>query len=331
MSEIKSKTLTTSTVMFTGGGRDASVDFTKGVLISLMVLFHLTYFIEKMPNGTCGLVYTFHMPGFLVLSGFFCSMKNPVERLKKMARGILVPYILFESVYLLGLGMIGKLVGSNNTFELSAVNIAHAVSLSPVGTYWYLHTLVFCISIYAFFSMKFMSLSKVNALILASICCWGITFLINGLKWENCMYFFIGAYIRLLSVDIKKIVIPTWLSILGFVCLCFGVDAYNRYSLGGCFITFASLSCLFFLSKIVGHKLSYVFEKTGRNSLCIVLMSPFFMIPSKFYSRYFDFDPTGLLFGIFSLVTIIGLCMLFAVVLDKIGISKVVFGNKIFY
>lgn len=296
----------------------------------MMVLFHLTYFINKMPNGTCDLIYTFHMPGFLVLSGFFSSMENPIGRLVKTVRGILVPYIFFESVYLIGLGLIGKHVGSNNTFELSARNFIQTICVNPVGTYWYLHTLVICTTVYVLFTMRHLRLSQTNALILSSICCWGMSLLVDGLKWENCMYFFVGAYIRLLCIDIKRIVIPSWVSVIGFIFLCFGVEEYNRYSLGGCFITLAALSSLFFLPRIMGKKLSYVYEKIGRNSLCIVLMSPFFMIPSKFYSHFFDFDPTGLLFGVFSLIFIVTACMLSAILLDGMGCSKVLFGNKMF-
>lgn len=313
-----------------GVKREPSVDFAKGVLILLMVLFHLSYFIGKMPNGTCELVYTFHMPGFLVLSGFFTSMDDPVHRVRKMARGVVVPYFLFEVLYLIGLGMMGRMVGSNNHFELSVPNLADTICLNPIGTYWYLHTLIICTCVYALFSVRRMCLSGVNAVIAASVCCWGLSFLIDGLKWENCMYFFAGAYIRLLYKDIKQIIIPTWLAGIAFVFLCFGAEEYGRYTLGGLFITLSSMSFLFAAHKIVGRKAAWIFEKCGKNSLIIVLMSPFYMIPSKFYSRFFDFEPTGLLFGLFSLALITGLCLYSAIVLDRIGISRKVFGKELY-
>lgn len=57
-------------------GRDAAVDFTKGMLILLMVLFHLTYFVTRIPMDSQPLIYMFYMPAFLVFLGFFTSTDN---------------------------------------------------------------------------------------------------------------------------------------------------------------------------------------------------------------------------------------------------------------
>lgn len=55
--------------------RSSELDFVKGVLITLMVLFHLSYFVERHVALT-EWVYTFHMSGFLVISGFCLMLKR---------------------------------------------------------------------------------------------------------------------------------------------------------------------------------------------------------------------------------------------------------------
>lgn len=65
-------------------GRITSVDFIKGLMITLMVTFHLPlsgYVVDATPY-----VYAFHMPVFLVLSGFFLKVD---EIIRLTVRGLL--------------------------------------------------------------------------------------------------------------------------------------------------------------------------------------------------------------------------------------------------
>lgn len=191
----------------------------------------------------------FHTPAFLVLSGFFTLTDNPLKRLNNMLRFVLIPYIIFEAIYLIGLGILGKEVGANNKFEFTLPNFIDKICFSPIGTYWYLHTLVICASVYILFSFPRLRLCKVNALVCSVIVCFSISVLIDGLQWVNCIYFFVGAYIRILCKDIKQVILPSVLSLLGVVILCFTI--YERDSLGGLFITLASLSFLFSVTRFI--------------------------------------------------------------------------------
>ena len=55
-----------------GRGRIPQVDYLKGILITLMVLFHLSWFSTHYLDVT-RYVYVFHMSGFIILSGFFAN------------------------------------------------------------------------------------------------------------------------------------------------------------------------------------------------------------------------------------------------------------------
>ena len=309
--------------------RDEAVDFAKGALIILMVAFHLPDFVAKLPSAANDIVYAFHMPGFLVLSGFFTTVAHTRERLTRLIRTIAIPYILLETLYLIGIGLAGELLRSNNSVELSFSNIVHHLCCAPVGTYWYLHTLLICSALYILFC-SCRRLSQFHALILSSIACFLLSLIIGGLEWSNCMYFFIGAFFRLVTADIKQIIFPSLLSGVGFMIMCFATEEYSKYSLAGLFLTLSALSFFMAVQGVVHKGISSSVSMIGRNSLCIVLFSPIFTIPSKFYLRYFDFDPSGWLFGLFSVALVIALCLLTAKLSDRAGISRYIFGRRLY-
>ena len=49
--------------------RISEIDYLRCVLILLMVAFHLVYIGDSYPYAK-QVVYTFHMPGFLLISGY---------------------------------------------------------------------------------------------------------------------------------------------------------------------------------------------------------------------------------------------------------------------
>ena len=166
--------------------------------------------------------------------------------------------------------------------------------------------------------------------ILSSIACFLLSLIIGGLEWSNCMYFFIGAFFRLVTADIKQIIFPSLLSGVGFMIMCFATEEYSKYSLAGLFLTLSALSFFMAVQGVVHKGISSSVSMIGRNSLCIVLFSPIFTIPSKFYLRCFDFDPSGWLFGLFSVGLVIALCLLTAKLSDRAGISRYIFGRRLY-
>ena len=53
--------------------RVREIDYLKCVFIVLMVVFHLVYVGDKFPYAK-QVVYTFHMPAFLLISGYLANM-----------------------------------------------------------------------------------------------------------------------------------------------------------------------------------------------------------------------------------------------------------------
>lgn len=81
-------------------GRMNEPDFLKCVCICLMVAFHLVFIEDRYPYVK-DIVYTFHMPVFLLLSGYFARADRPLSRLLRSQFRLFVPYAVMEVAYVL--------------------------------------------------------------------------------------------------------------------------------------------------------------------------------------------------------------------------------------
>ncbi|NGZ77735.1 acyltransferase family protein [Saccharibacillus alkalitolerans] len=81
--------------------RDAYFDNMKFLLIALVVIGHL---IEPLSGQEAFrplylLIYSFHIPLFVLISGFFCKKITSADYRIKVIGSLVVPYLIFESLY----------------------------------------------------------------------------------------------------------------------------------------------------------------------------------------------------------------------------------------
>ena len=81
-------------------GRIAELDFLKCIFILLMIVFHLAYIGDKYPYAK-SLVYTFHMPAFLIISGYLMNVEKEIRPFLRMIVWIFIPYAVMESGYVI--------------------------------------------------------------------------------------------------------------------------------------------------------------------------------------------------------------------------------------
>ncbi|MEV6170479.1 acyltransferase family protein [Streptomyces sp. NPDC051954] len=83
--------------------RDAFFDNAKYLAIVLVAIGHSWEPLKgdsRILEGLYSVVYSFHMPAFIVISGFFSrSFDMRPDRLKRLITGVAVPYVLFETAY----------------------------------------------------------------------------------------------------------------------------------------------------------------------------------------------------------------------------------------
>ena len=71
------------------GKRDVTFDILKGIGILLMVLGH--YFTSESIIRVY--IYSFHMPLFMLISGYFYKPKEVMIQVRRDVRSLIVPYL----------------------------------------------------------------------------------------------------------------------------------------------------------------------------------------------------------------------------------------------
>ncbi|QKY70529.1 acyltransferase family protein [Lentibacillus sp. CBA3610] len=91
--------------------RNAYFDNAKLILIFLVVFGHV---IQPFVSESAGVntlylwIYTFHMPAFIFLAGFFAKGSGNIKYIMKLAQKLLVPYLIFQILYTGYYVLIGK-------------------------------------------------------------------------------------------------------------------------------------------------------------------------------------------------------------------------------
>ena len=181
-------------------GRINELDFMKGILITLMVAFHLVYFGDYYPYAK-QIVYTFHMPAFLVISGYLMKTERPVGKFLRTMWWIFVPYVLMECAYV----VVASIVPIREHIDnLTAKVMLEKVFLHPIGPYWYLHTMMIC-GFTTFIVGRIFKRNIVSRLIVASLFIYLLSLSTDILSVANGLYFIGGAAIRYLKKDFRQI------------------------------------------------------------------------------------------------------------------------------
>lgn len=120
------------------------IDYLRCIYIILMVVFHLVYIGDKYP-GLKQVVYTFHMPAFLLISGYLANVEKRGKDFLRSMAWILVPYVVMEVGYVI---MASVLSIREHVDSLSFPLLCRMIFWKPIGPYWYLHTLILCSAVY---------------------------------------------------------------------------------------------------------------------------------------------------------------------------------------
>ena len=306
--------------------RIQEIDMAKGILILLMVTFHIELFNTKYPDA-CPIIYAFVMPGFLLISGYLFSVNKEPQKFLKSIYGVVVPYVVFEIIYLLGIGMLGKLMGASNTFDGGVLALLSKIAFSPSGTYWYLHTMAICLTVYYIINRYVMK--GLSGILITSIILYALSIGIERFRWGDVIYFVIAILFRNSNFVINER-LKSPISILCFVLIIIFSNDISRDSVSGIGLSLTFLGFAFDLKDRIPECISNYISYIGRNSLAIVLFSPLFTVTAKLCAPFFAFDDTRILGTICCLSMITALCLFFAMLFDKLSLSRIIGGKNIY-
>lgn len=301
------------------------LDYLKSIFILLMVLFHLVYIGDHYPYIK-NVVYTFHMPIFLILSGYLSSADKNEKQFIRSVWWLFVPYAIMEMGYVLAASFMPV---REHIGELNLQMVITRVFIDPIGPYWYLHTLLICRIIHYYtYKLATRRLSSLSFLIMLGMFYWGISESSGIINFAYSMYFLIGIAIRNSAVKFLSLFQPSAWSILPLVILCSKQENLLGLKLSGVCITYLTISLALWIYPQLHAKAKSLCCAIGRNTLVILLFSPLFTMLSRFYQPFFMFDQSGFCFAIFTVpFTIIG-CLAIAWGMDKCRISQWFFGRE---
>jgi len=303
--------------------RIKEIDLLKGVLILLMISFHLVYFEHLYPYAK-QVVHTFHMPAFLMLSGYLLKVERPWVRFLRSMLYFLLPYLVMESGYI----MMASLLPINEHIDNLTLGLfLDKLLLHPLGPYWYLHTLVICSSCY-YLIFHYVNMKPLSRFILLGLLFHFISNLLGMMDLACSFYFLAGAIVHQSSLPLLRLFQSSSVAIVALIVLIIDPQNLSKSTSGGILIVYLTISVCLFAFLYMPVTMHRVLQFLGRNTLPLFLFSPMFTILCKQLVPWLSFDPSGLLFLVFSLLFCVLGSLTVAWLSDIVGVSRWLFGKQ---
>lgn len=302
--------------------RIKELDYLKSILILLMVAFHLVYIGDKYPYIK-QIVYTFHMPAFLIISGYLTNVQKDIRSFMRKLLWIFIPYLCLETGYVL---MSHILPVRENVPEISSSILLHKIFIKPLGPYWYLHTLIICSLLY-YLAFRYTRMKIISQVIILGLGLFAVSYWGGIMVFANAIYFLAGVIIKQSKLPFIRIFQPSLLALIPMILLCCFPDNLNRGILAGITITYLAIIISLYAHSYLSKGISQCSYFIGRNTLVIFLFSPLFTILCKMFLSFLFFEPTGILFMIISVAITVSGCIVIAWSMDKLHFSRFFFGQ----
>lgn len=304
------------------GKRIVEIDYLKSVFILLMIAFHLAYFADSYPYLK-QFVYTFHMSGFLIISGYLMKAGKTVRQYGRTILWLAVPYVIMETGYV---GMASVLPIKDHVENLTLQVFLNKLLVNPLGPYWYLHTLILCGVLY-FVTFRWIKTTNFSRLIVLGLLYYAMS--LSGLVALNCsLYFWLGIAVRQCGYSLLHVFRRSWWSVVVLVILFFHPETFDKASPGGMLIVYFIFSFLLTIFPFVPGTAKKILACLGRNSLVLYIFSPVFTLCCKVFIPYLGFDSTHIVYLVISLPLCVSGCILLCKILDLLHISPFLFGRR---
>lgn len=300
-------------------------DYLKCVFITLMVVFHLAHFADRHLYAK-DIVYTFHMPAFLILSGYLANVAKDWRAMGRQLLWLFVPYAVMEAAYAVATGFMDV---RESIGQLSALSVAEAVALHPIGPYWYLHTLLLCLAAYWLAARLLRRAGTATLAMALALALWLLADVAGLIGMANAMYFLAGAVARQCRTQLLSLTPPSWLAAAPLAILCADAANLDKATVGGVAITWLAFSLLLWLYPHIPTRARRLSHFIGRNTLAILLFSPVFTMAVKALIPLFAFDPSAAAFAAVATAVTLAGSLAVAWGMDRLGLSPWFCGGRL--
>ena len=304
--------------------RIGELDFLKCIFILLMIVFHLVYIGDKYPYAK-DWVYTFHIPAFLLISGFLMHVEKSAMAFLRSMLWIFIPYAVMEAGYVVMSSVLPVRGGADHvTWQL----LVDKLLIDPMGPYWYLHTLLLCGLVYWGVAQLLKGLVSTFAMLVTlSLVYVGLSYGLHLVAPSSAFYFMIGVIVKQTGVGFTTFFRGSWWSLIPLVLLSAYPENFHRFTLPGVLITYLVISVLLAAYSLLPGFLQRPGCYIGRNTLSLLLFSPIFTMLVKPLVNVFSFDPSGMVFLFVSLTIAVVGSFALTWVMDSLGLSRYFFGR----
>jgi fucose 4-O-acetylase-like acetyltransferase len=314
--------------------RDSSVDFLKGVLIVLMIYGH-TFLVGSLRDGqayTVRWIYSFHMEAFLLVAGYYFAPRlesRPI--LRPLLRKLLLPYLLFEPLYLLGL-VVAAGAGMNtvNAPPESLAEFLDLVFLHPIGAFWFIHALILLQLAFALARRVAGGSVGGGSLWLALAAVLGALVSTGVLREWAAVFFVLGVLLglRRLPLDPSPLLAGT----VAIACLLLSAGEPMELSILQVAWVLAITALLMACSRGLPSVVQRLFAWLGQNTLILLVTHALVTVASKPAApAVLALEPTGLLFAGTVVLAAIAVGLASARLSDALSLSPVLFGTQKLY
>lgn len=305
--------------------RIKEIDYLKCTFILLMIVFHLVYIGDKYPYAK-QLVYTFHMPAFLIISGYLMNINKSLRAFLHTMVWIFIPYAIMESGYIV---MSAILPVRERVEELSFGVWIEKLLLHPLGPYWYLHTLMVCgITYFAVDRLTRKSRDPLVLPIILSLIYAAESMRLDIVSLPNALYFAMGCVMQRYGLRFTSFFRPSVWSVIPFTILACFPENLNKSVPGGIAITYLAVSLTLTLFRLLPARMKTICAYIGSHTLVLLIFSPVFTITVKPLAGMFGFDPSGMLFLFTALAITVTGCFALAWVIDRLHLSPFFWGKQ---
>ena len=293
------------------------LDFLKGIFIILMITFHLVYIGDSYPYAK-RIVYTFHMPGFLIISGYLMNITKPCKDLIKTMLGYAIPYVVMESGYIV---MAAVLPIREHIDVLTFGGFIDRLFLHPIGPYWYLQTLIMC-GVSYILVFHFVPIKTNSRIILLGIIFHVLSDMLGITSFACSLYFLAGVLLRHSNLSFTDVFQQSPMAIIAFVLLAMHPQNLLMDKSGGVLMVYLVIVAFLFVHSHAGQKENSLLTFLGKNTMPLFLFSPIFTFLCKPLVPVLQFEPTGLLFLSVSLLICITGSLFVEWTMIRIGLSQ---------
>ena len=293
------------------------LDFLKGIFILLMIAFHLVYVSDMYPYAK-QVVYTFHMPCFLIMSGYLMNIGKPWKDFLRTMLGYAIPYIIMESGYIV---MAAVLPIREHLDVLTLRIFIEKLTVNPLGPYWYLQTLLGGgISYMAVF--RLMPMKTNSRLILLGLIFHVLSNVLGVMSFACSLYFLAGVALRQSGLPFTAVFQRSPVAIVAFALLAIHPQNLRMEQSGGVLMVYLVVVGCLSVYSYIGEKAQQLLSFLGRNTMPLFLFSPIFTFLCKPLVSVFQFDATGMVYLLVSLTICVAGSLAVEWAIHRMGLAR---------